>query len=163
LVVTKEKHPILVGVFPDYAFLVFYSFIFNSKLKTNWSKGAQTSVNCVVLFGTENILSCRVCLYIQNNFYNKITLKEIAALNYLTESNFCKFFQKATRKTYSDYLNEIRINEAYRLLVRSEKTISQTSYDFGFETLSYFTSVFLNKKSITPSTYKNRSCALYFL
>ena len=96
----------------------------------------------------------KVCLFIQNNFYNKISLKEVADLIYLTESNFCKFFKKATGKTYSDYLNEIRINEACRLLVQSEKTVGQISYECGFETLSYFNRVFLKKKAVTPSNYK---------
>jgi len=96
----------------------------------------------------------KVCLFIQNNFHNKIYLKEVADLIYLTESNFCKFFKKATGKTFSDYLNEIRINDACRLLVQSEKTVSQISYECGFETLSYFNRVFLKKKSVTPSKYK---------
>lgn len=99
----------------------------------------------------------KVCLFIQNNFYHKISLKEVADLIYLTESNFCKFFKKATGKTYSDYLNELRINEACRLLVQSEKTISQISFECGFETLSYFNRVFLNKKRITPTMYRNRN------
>ncbi len=96
----------------------------------------------------------KVCLFIQNNFYNKISLKEVADLVYLTESNFCKFFKKATGKTYSDYLNELRINEACRLLVQSDKSIIQISFDCGFETLSYFNRVFLNKKGVTPSKYR---------
>ena len=99
----------------------------------------------------------KVCLYIQNNFYNKICLKEVADLVYLTESNFCKFFKKATGKTYSDYLNELRINEACRLLVQSEKSINQVSYDCGFETLSYFNRVFLNKKGVTPSLFRKHN------
>ena len=98
-----------------------------------------------------------VCLFIQNNFQNKIYLKEVADLIYLTESNFCKFFKKATGKTYSDYVNEIRINEASRLLIQSDKTISQISFECGFETLSYFNRVFLNKKGITPSVYRKSS------
>jgi AraC-like DNA-binding protein len=96
----------------------------------------------------------KVCLFIQNNFYNKISLNEVARLIFLTESNFCKFFKKATGKTFSDYLNEIRINEACRLLIQSEKTVSQISYECGFETLSYFNRVFLKKKFVTPSKYK---------
>ena len=99
----------------------------------------------------------KVCLFIQNNFQNKIYLKEVADLIYLTESNFCKFFKKATGKTYSDYVNEIRVNEASRLLFQSDKTISQISFECGFETLSYFNRVFLNKKGITPSVYRKRS------
>lgn len=99
----------------------------------------------------------KVCLFIQNNFQNKIYLKEVADLIYLTESNFCKFFKKATGKTYSDYVNEIRINEASRLLIQSDKTISQISFECGFETLSYFNRVFLNKKGITPSVFRKSS------
>jgi AraC-like DNA-binding protein len=101
----------------------------------------------------------KVCLFIQNNFQNKIYLKEVADLIYLTESNFCKFFKKATGKTYSDYVNEIRINEASRLLIQSDKTINQISFECGFETLSYFNRVFLNKKGITPSVYRKSSAS----
>lgn len=96
----------------------------------------------------------KVCLYIQNNFHTKISLKEVADLIYLTESNFCKFFKKATGKTYSDYLNELRINEACRLLVQTEKSINQISFECGFETLSYFNRVFLSKKEMTPSIFR---------
>ncbi len=96
----------------------------------------------------------KVCLYIQNNFYTKISLKEVADLIFLTESNFCKFFKKATGKTYSDYLNELRINEACRLLVQTEKSINQISFECGFESLSYFNRVFLSKKEMTPSKYR---------
>jgi hypothetical protein len=98
----------------------------------------------------------KVCLFIQNNFQNKIYLKEIADLIYLTESNFCKFFKRATGKTYSDYLNEIRINEASRLLIQTDKTVSQIAFNCGFETLSYFNRVFLNKKGMTPSIYRKQ-------
>lgn len=99
----------------------------------------------------------KVCVFIQNNFNDKITLKQVADLIYLTESNFCKFFKKATGKTYSDYLNEIRINETCRLLMQSEKAISQISYECGFETLSYFNRVFYNKKGVTPSVYRKEN------
>lgn len=99
----------------------------------------------------------KVCLFIQNNFGNKISLKQVAGLICLTESNFCKFFKKATGKTYSDYLNEIRINEACRFLIQSEKTINQISYECGFETLSYFNRVFFNKKGMTPSKYRKEN------
>jgi len=96
----------------------------------------------------------KVCLYIQNKYAQKITLKDMADLIHVTESNFCKFFKKATGKTFSDYLNEIRIHEACRLLVQTEKTINQIAFECGFETLSYFNRVFLKKKKMTPSTYR---------
>lgn len=99
----------------------------------------------------------KACTFLQNNFNQKISLKQVADLIYLTESNFCKFFKKATGKTYSDYLNELRINEACRMLVQTEQTINEISYAFGFETLSYFNRVFLFKKAITPSTFRKQN------
>ncbi|MHA8067370.1 AraC family transcriptional regulator [Aquirufa sp. ROCK2-A2] len=96
----------------------------------------------------------KVCNYIQNHFSDKLSIKKVADLIHLTESNFCKFFKKATGKTYSNYINEIRINEACRLLVQTEKTVSQISFECGFETLSYFNRVFMKIKQTTPSKYK---------
>lgn len=95
----------------------------------------------------------KVCLYIENNFSKKISLKEIAALIYMSESNFCKFFKKSTGITLSDYLNELRINEVCKLLLHSDDTIKNIAYTCGFESLSYFNRVFVKKKSITPSVY----------
>jgi AraC-like DNA-binding protein len=102
----------------------------------------------------------KVCTFIQNNFYQKISLQQVAELIYLTESNFCKFFKKATGKTYSDYLNEMRINEACRMLDQSDQTISQISFACGFETLSYFNRIFLSKKGMTPSVYRKETLKL---
>ncbi|WP_396152020.1 AraC family transcriptional regulator [Flavobacterium sp.] len=113
----------------------------------------ENSVHMIISEKSELRIN-KVCSYIQNNYANKITLKEMADLIYVTESNFCKFFKKATGKTYSDYLNEMRIDEASRLLLHSEKTINQIAFECGFETLSYFNKVFLNKKKMTPSNYR---------
>lgn len=96
----------------------------------------------------------KVCLYLENNFSKKITLKEIADLIYMSESNFCKFFKKSTGNTFSDYLNNLRINEVCKLLLSSDENIKNVAFNCGFESLSYFNRVFLKKKSLTPSDYK---------
>jgi AraC-like DNA-binding protein len=96
----------------------------------------------------------KVCLYLETNFSNKISLKDIADLVFMSESNFCKFFKKSTGNTFSDYLNEVRINEVCKLLIHTDDTIKNIAYNCGFETLSYFNRVFVKKKSITPSKYK---------
>ena len=96
----------------------------------------------------------KVCVYLQNHFKEKITLKQVADLILLSESNFCKFFKKATGKTYSDYLNAIRINEIGYLLLQSDKAISEIAFESGFETLSYFNRIFLKKKGLTPKAFR---------
>ncbi len=133
----------------------------NLKLISILDELSKKQLNLIASNAFHNIVSKKnemrinkICIYIQNNFSNKITLKQVADLIYLTESNFCKFFKKATGKTYSDYLNEIRINESCRLLIQSEKTINIISYECGYETLSYFNRVFYTKKGMTPSMYR---------
>ncbi len=96
----------------------------------------------------------KVCTYIQNHYSKSISLKQVSDLVFMTESNFCKFFKKATSNTFSDYLNDLRINEACHLLLYSEDTVSKIAHDCGFESLSYFNRVFLRKKQLTPSGFR---------
>ena len=96
----------------------------------------------------------KVCTYIQNHYSESISLKQVSDLVYMTESNFCKFFKKATSTTFSDYLNDLRINEACHLLLSSEDTVSKIAHNCGFESLSYFNRVILRKKQVTPSGFR---------
>jgi AraC-like DNA-binding protein len=95
-----------------------------------------------------------VCVFLENHFSNKIGLKQVADLIHLTESNFCKFFKKVTGKTFSDYLNEIRITKSCQLLLQSDKTINSIAFECGFETLSYYNRVFMKKKEMTPREFR---------
>jgi AraC-like DNA-binding protein len=98
----------------------------------------------------------KVCTHLQHHFYEAITLKQVADLIYMSESNFCKFFKKATGTTFSDYVNDLRITEACHMLLYSDKTISHIANACGFESLSYFNRVFLKKKKHTPSEFRKR-------
>ena len=99
----------------------------------------------------------KVCAHLQNHFHEAITLKQVADLVFMSESNFCKFFKKATGTTFSDYLNDLRINEACHLLLSTEDTVGKIAQDSGFESLSYFNRVFLKKKQLTPSVFRKQS------
>jgi AraC-like DNA-binding protein len=96
----------------------------------------------------------KVCVFLQDNFSNKISLKEVADLIFMSESNFCKFFKKATNITFSDYLNELRINATCKLLLCSDENIKNIAFSCGFESLSYFNRVFLKKKHISPKEFR---------
>ena len=82
-------------------------------------------------------------------FQRTITLKEVSALANLTPEAFCKYFKTRTRKTYTGFLNEIRINNACRLL-NEEISIANVSYDCGFTNLSNFNRVFKKIRKISP-------------
>jgi AraC-like DNA-binding protein len=96
----------------------------------------------------------KVCTYIQNHYSESISLKQVSDLVFMSESNFCKFFKKATSTTFSDYLNDLRINEACHLLLYSEDTVSKIAQDCGFESLSYFNRIFLRKKQMSPTVFR---------
>jgi YesN/AraC family two-component response regulator len=92
--------------------------------------------------------------YIKQNASSTILLEQAAASIHLTTSAFCKFFKRMTGKTFSDYVNEIRIGKACYLLSETDKTIYQIAIEVGYENQSYFNRIFLNKKGSTPSQFR---------
>ncbi len=106
--------------------------------------------------GMENEIRVnKICQYIQKYFREQISLSKMAAMLHLSDAAFCKFFKRATGKTFSDYLNDIRIGNACSLLTDSDKPISTIAYESGFESLTYFNRVFSKKKQTTPRNYRN--------
>lgn len=103
----------------------------------------------------------KVCTYIQDHYSEPISLQQVSELVFMTESNFCKFFKKATSTTFSDYVNDLRINEACHLLIYTEDNISKIAQDCGFESLSYFNRVFLKKKHVKPSLFRKNASAIH--
>ena len=59
-----------------------------------------------------------------------------------------------TGKTFSDYVNDIRIAKVCNDLLATDKQIATIAFENGFETLTYFNRIFLNKKNIRPSNYR---------
>jgi len=86
-------------------------------------------------------------------FQRTITLKEVAGLANLTPEAFCKYFKTRTRKTYTNFLNEIRVNHACRLLTE-DNSISGICYDCGFMNLSNFNRVFKKVKQVSPGEWR---------
>lgn len=105
---------------------------------------------------TENRIN-KVCQYVQKNASKNITLGQVAGLIHLSRSAFSKFFKRATGKTFSDYVNDIRIGNACRVLTESDKAISDIAHETGFESLTYFNRVFLKKKGSTPRKFRIES------
>ena len=97
----------------------------------------------------DNILN-----YVLQHFARKITLKEVANVADMSEQAFCRFFKKRTRKTFSLFLNEIRIGHACKLLVESRLNVGEICYASGFNNLSNFNRKFKEITRYTPREYK---------
>lgn len=105
--------------------------------------------------GTENEKRINmICQYLQKNASDKIALDKVAALVHLSRSAFCKFFKRATGKTLSEYVNDLRIGNACELLIESDKPINEIAYQTGFDSLTYFNRIFIKRKKMTPRKFR---------
>ncbi|TSJ37353.1 helix-turn-helix domain-containing protein [Mucilaginibacter corticis] len=91
--------------------------------------------------------------YTFNNFKNNISIKDAAEAASLSPNSFCRYFKTRTLKTYWQFLLEIRIGYACKLLIENEKSVSQICYECGFNNLSNFNRQFKSLLNITPLQY----------
>ena len=87
------------------------------------------------------------------HFGGKIKLEEVAAQVHMTPNAFCRYFKKHTRKTFSQFLTEIRIGHACKLLMEDAGSIAQVCLDSGFQNFSNFNRYFKAITGLAPSQY----------
>src|SRR3954471_11650657 len=96
----------------------------------------------------------RIFHYTMENFTEPVQLSKVAAIADMSIPAFCNYFKKSTRKKYIDFLNEVRIGYACKLLTDTQTTVEGACYDSGFNTLANFNKQFLKVKGMTPSKYR---------
>jgi AraC-like DNA-binding protein len=94
--------------------------------------------------------------YIMQNYSEDVKIEEAAALSGLTKSSFCRYFKSKTHKTFSYFLNEVRIQNACKLLVNTDRTVSQICYDCGYNNISHFNRQFKLITGLTATEYANK-------
>lgn len=97
----------------------------------------------------------KVINHISVNFSQNIGLEDISKIAVMTPPAFCRFFKARTNKTFSLFLNEVRISKACQLLINGEAPIKQICYDVGFSSLTNFNRTFKSFKAISPSEYRD--------
>lgn len=101
----------------------------------------------------ESDLSNKVIAFIFNNFNKDIDLNSVAELVNMNPSAFSRSFKRVHRKTFSKYVNEIRIGYACKLLIENELNVAAIAYESGFNNLSNFNRQFKMIKNMSPSAY----------
>lgn len=81
----------------------------------------------------------------------------IFAHNYLSKEHICRYFRKYTNQSPSQYVNHLRLNYAANLLIHSDQTIIDISYESGFNNPGYFYKLFKEKYGISPKKYRKQS------
>lgn len=92
--------------------------------------------------------------YMLENFNKDIRLLDVAELVCMSENALSRFLKQKTGRNFMDSLNEIRIGQAARMLIDTNNTITEISYDCGFNNVSNFNRIFKKRKALTPGEFR---------
>ncbi|EZH71393.1 cupin [Aquimarina atlantica] len=126
-------------------------------LKTSKTETISSFISKRAYTDNEGKRMAKVFQVVMDEFNRDFSLKEVADLANMTPNAFCRYFKQRTNKTFFQFLIEVRIENACRLISRElDITISEVSYRSGFKNLSNFNRKFKEIKGMTPSDYKKR-------
>ena len=97
----------------------------------------------------------RVCRYINSKYQQDLSQPYLAEMLGMNPSSFSSFFKKTVGLTFVEYVNNLRISHACRLLIETELPILEICYQSGFNNLSNFNRHFLRSKAISPRRYRS--------
>lgn len=92
--------------------------------------------------------------FIKKNFHEHITLRQIAEIMNMSPTAFCRFFKSKTNKTFLQYIIEVRIGNACRLLIKNDCNIADCCYNSGYNNLSNFQKHFKRITGMSPLEYR---------
>lgn len=104
---------------------------------------------------------CQVFDWITANFEKDIRLSEAAKIAQMNENAFSRFFSQRTRKTFTGFVQELRLQKAAKLLAEDKMIITQVCFECGFNNISNFNRQFLNYYHMNPRQYRNTSLKKY--
>ncbi len=95
-----------------------------------------------------------VIKYVSDNYTSYISLNDVADIACMTSNSFCRFFKKATNKSFTQFLNEVRIRNASRMLAQEDLPISEVCYVVGYKSITNFNRQFKRIMGTTPNGFK---------
>ena len=101
----------------------------------------------------DNVNMVKTFEYVYENFTNTIYLEDVANVINMNPASFSRFFKRVNRKTFSKFLNEVRIGFACKLMMEKSKDITSICFESGFNNISNFNRQFKNIKGMSPSEY----------
>jgi AraC-like DNA-binding protein len=96
----------------------------------------------------------KIMSYLNKNYTRNVSLDEIASFAAMNASAFCRYFKSKTGKSFKNYILDMRIGYACKLLLMEDISISQLSSECGFETISHFNKTFKKNTGYVPSQYR---------
>ena len=127
-----------------------------SILASNLIESITQTISSNAYSGNSQIIKLAI-QNINENYKNKISLKTVADHLHTNPSYLSTLFKQEMGTTFTDYLNQVRINRSCELLADSKLSLIDISIQSGFDGQSYFTKVFRKIKGTTPKDYR-KSC-----
>ncbi len=120
-------------------------------------KKLSSLINLKKYAGNEGKRMSDIFQYTMDNFHKEISLHDVAYIANMTPNAFCRYFKQRTTKTFVNFLIDIRIGNACKLLAKNnDLSITEISYKSGFNNLANFNRKFKALKGITPSEYRRK-------
>ena len=136
-----------------HAVLSFLELLYDLSLADD-SRTLSSSSFAHIKASSESRRVNKVQQYIASHFREEVRLEQIAELVGMTPVGFSRFFHQRTGRTLSDYIIEIRLGFASRMLIDTTMTAAEICYDSGFNTLSNFNRLFRKHKGCTPTEFR---------
>lgn len=95
----------------------------------------------------------RVFDYIFNHFKEDISLQDVASIIPMSTAAFCRFFKQKTNRTLIDFIKEIRVGHAAKLLMEGNFNVTETCYKSGYNNISNFNKHFKEVKGLSPRDF----------
>lgn len=92
--------------------------------------------------------------YINHNYREEVRLETLASMAGMTMTAFSRFFKVRTGRTISEYIIDVRLGHAVRLLVDTTRSVAEICFDCGFNNISHFNRLFKKKKNCTPKAFR---------
>lgn len=149
----------LIDELPDtkgfYAVTRFLTLLYELSMFTEEARVLSSSSFAKIQQHSDSRRVQKVQDYINQHYKEEIRLNQLADMVGMTEVSFSHFFKLRTGKNLSDYIIDIRLGHATRMLVDSTMSIAEICYESGFNNLSNFNRIFKKKKLASPKDFRD--------
>lgn len=128
--------------------------IFNLLIKIEDRERLSNPINQSSVFSKNIEKINKVYEYVFQNIHEGIRLNDAAAVLNMAPSSFCRFFKKKTGNTFMEYVKNVRVGIAAKLLAETDKQITQICFESGYNNLANFNHYFKANMGKTPSEYR---------
>lgn len=149
----------LIDTLPEakgfYAVTQFLTLLYELSFFTGDARELSTSSFAKVNLQANSRRVQKVQQYINEHYKDEMHLGKMAEIAGMTPTAFSRFFRQRTGKRLSDYVIDIRLGHAARLLVDTTMSVAEICYDCGFNNLSNFNRIFKRKKNCSPTEFRD--------